>query len=273
MWKTKESVIRNDAEPFNEEETTRIVEEFYHRGYCFLEDILTREETRILREVIQIKYSDPAMHEEDIDQIRGISLMRMFEYDINYRDLIFREPFVSIAEAILGKDCHMMSQNALRYEPGAGGGWHVDDRVHFPLPDDVLKHDPRVPPPCLVLNILFPLSDMTSIRYGVTEVVPGSHFSGRNPNSSENPTFNGQAAVSLFSKPGDAIMFHNQVWHRGSPNQSQQVRYVGSVVYSQRIIGQRLYPFIDYRMPEYVWEGTDERMQRLLGRHGKGAYG
>ena len=27
------------------------------------------------------------------------------------------------------------------------------------------------------------------------------------------------------------------------------------------------------RMPEYVWEGTDERMQPLLGQHGKGAYG
>jgi hypothetical protein len=48
---------------------------------------------------------------------------------------------------------------------------------------------------------------------------------------------------------------------------------VGSVVYSQRIIAQRLYPFIDYRMPDYVLEGTDERMLRLLGRHEKGAYG
>jgi hypothetical protein len=68
-------------------------------------------------------------------------------------------------------------------------------------------------------------------------------------------------------------MFHNQVWHRGSRNNSDQVRYVGSVVYSQRMIAQRLYPFIDYRMPDHVWEDASPRLQRLMGRHEKGAYG
>ena len=57
--------------------------------------------------------------------------------------------------------------------------------------------------------------------------------------------------------------FDDQVWHRGAPNNSDQVRYVGSVVYSQRVVAQRLYPFIDYLMPDYVWEGADVRMQRI----------
>jgi len=45
------------------------------------------------------------------------------------------------------------------------------------------------------------------------------------------------------------------------------------VTYSKRFVSQKLYPFIDYRMPEHVWEGADERLQRLLGRHKPGAYG
>ena len=68
-------------------------------------------------------------------------------------------------------------------------------------------------------------------------------------------------------------MFHNQIWHRGVPNRSDRTRYMGGVTYSRRLISQRFYPFIDYRMPAHVFEGVDERLQRLLGRHKKGSYG
>ena len=91
-----------------------------------------------------------------------------------------------------------------------------------------------------------------------------------------NPRSKKRGPESLFAEPGDVYMFHNQVWHRGAPNNLDQVGFVssvGSVVYSQRVVARRLYPFIDYLMPDYVWESADERMQRLLGRHDKGAYG
>ena len=274
MQMTSDSVIVNDARPFGEKETEQIVEQFHRDGYYFLENVLTLEEMEALRNGMERKYQDPRMHEDEAgDHIRGTSMMRMYEYDRNFRDLIIREPLVSLAETILGKDCHMMSQNALRYDPGKGGGWHIDDRLHFPLPDDLPRHDPRVRLPCFVLNVLIPLSKADSTDYGVTQVVPGSHYSGRQPNSKENPSFEGRGPVSLVAKPGDLYMFHNQVWHRGSPNNSDQVRYVGSVVYSQRMIAQRLYPFINYRMPDHVWEDASPRLQRLLGRHKKGAYG
>ena len=89
----------------------------------------------------------------------------------------------------------------------------------------------------------------------------------------ENPTFEGKEPVSFFTKAGGAYMFNSQVWHRGTPNNRNQIRYIAAVTYSQRIIAQRLYPFIDYRMPEHVFDGADERLQRLLGRHKKGAFG
>lgn len=275
MYQTTKSVIEKDVKPFDAAKTEELVAQFYRDGYLFLKGILTQDETDVLRDLMERKFQDPKMHDESGDHIRGVSMMRMYEYDINFRDLIAREPIVSLAEAILGDDCHMMSQNALRYEPGQGGGWHVDDRVHFPLPDGVPRHDARLRVPCFVMNALFPLSRADDVTYGVTEVVPGSHYAGRRPADpqAEDMEFDGQGPVSLLGEPGDVVMFHNQVWHRGRKNVSDQIRYVGSVVYSQRIIAQRLYPFIDYRMPDEVWQGADERLQRLLGRHQKGAYG
>ena len=268
------SVIRQDVAPFDEKETRRIVDQFNRDGYYFLEDVFTEEEVSALRSAMDQKWEDPRIQgDEEGDHIRGFSMMRMYEYDTVFRDIVVREPIVSIAEAILGPDCHLMSQNCLRYEPGQGGGWHADDRIHFPLPDNVPRHNPDITVPCFVLNVLFPLSRADAIEYGVTQVIPGSHYSGRDPNDRENPTFEDRESVSLFGKPGDAYLFHNQVWHRGSLNSSDQVRCVGSIVYSQRLIAQRFYPFIDYRMPEHVWEGADDRLQRLLGRHVKGAYG
>jgi len=267
-----ESVIVKDAPPFDADRTQSLVEEFNRNGYVFLKDVLSELEVTTLRDLVERKYQDPRMHDEAGDHIRGISLMRMYEYEINFRDLIAREPFVSLAEAILGTDCHMMAQNALRYDPGQGGGWHVDDSLLFPLPEGVVRHDPRITMPCFVMNVMMPLSRADSLKYGATQVVPGSHYAGRRPEG-EEPSFEGCGPESLLAEPGDVYMFNNQVWHRGYPNNSDQVRYVASVVYSQRVVAQRLYPFIDYQMPDYVWEGIDERTQRLFGRHDKGAYG
>lgn len=269
------------GEPYSEAETRRIIEQFHHDGYFFFGPILDQEEVGALKDAMIRKLNDPAIREDDEagDHIRGIGLMRMFEYDVAFRDLIAREPFASLAEALLGADCHLMSQNALHNQPNTSlkadgpGGWHVDDVLFWPLPDDIRRHDQRLTPPCFVINLLIPLTDVETVDYGPTQVVPGSHLSGRQPVSQDHPTFEGQGPISLLTKAGGAYFFNNQIWHRGAPNVSDRTRYLGGVTYSRRVIAQRLYPFIDYRMPAHVWDGADARVQRLLGRHPKGAYG
>mgnify|MGYP001430758419 CR=1 FL=1 len=96
------------------------------------------------------------------------------------------------------------------------------------------------------------------------------------------PTWSDQV-IDDFKDPQDrwygtsqlipVIMFNNQVWHRGAPNTSDRVRFLGGMTYSQRLIAQRFYPFLNYRMPDRVLDGADERLLRLLGKHQKGAYG
>lgn len=275
MSYTRSSSIDKTFAPYSPERLAEIVEQFHRDGYYFLGPVLNEQECFALKAAMDEVYDSEEFHgDEEGDYIRGISLLRMFERDINFRDLTAREPFVSVVEAILGNDCHIMSQNALRNGPGEGvTGWHVDDRVLFPLPDGVKRHNPEIRVPCFVINLLIPLTDVEELEFGPTQVVPGSHYSGRGPNRPENPSFEGRGPVSLTGKAGVAYMFHNQVWHRGHPNTSDRVRYLGGVTYSQRVVSQRFYPFLNYRMPEYVLEGADERLLRLLGKHKKGAYG
>ena len=272
------SAIRS-GEHYSAAETQRVIEELNRKGYCHLGPMLEPEEVAALKDAMERKLNDPKMREEEGDHIRGSSLMRMFEYDIAFRDLIVREPFASLAEAILGENCQCMSQNALftlpdpEAKPDGPGGWHVDDLLHFPLPDDVSGHDPQVRMPCFVVQIFTPLTDIESLEFGPTQVVPGSHRAGRNPEEQDHPTYSGNGPVSMLARAGEAYLFNNQMWHRGAPNTSDRTRLLGGVTYSKRFIAQRFYPFVDYQMPEHVWEGADARLQRFLGRHEKGAYG
>lgn len=270
------------GERFTDEETEQIRRCFQRDGYYAFGRLMEDEEVEALRADLQRKWDDPRMHEPARDQIRGTSLMRMFEYSYAFRDLIVREPFASLAEAILGDDCHCMSQNALYTPPNpkavadGPGGWHLDDLVHFPLPDGVPRHDLAVPPPCFVMQIFTPLTDVEEVRYGPTQVVPGSHFAGRQPHlphEQDQPEFDGQGPHSFLVRKGDAYMFNNQVWHRGAPNASDRTRLMAGVTYSKRFIAQKFHPFIDYRMPDHVWAEASPRLQRMLGRHSKGAYG
>ena len=63
-------------------------------------------------------------------------------------------------------------------------------------------------------------------------------------------------------------------WRRRWFSREFKVKVALKVLKEQLTIAQLLNCSIaQNRMPEYIWEGTDERIQRLLGQHGKGAYG
>jgi hypothetical protein len=272
------SVIRS-GERFVDEKTRQILDQFQRDGYFDFGPILEEDEVEALRTDMQNKWDDPRMHEPAHDQIRGNSLMRMFEYSTAFRDLIIREPFAGLAEAILGDDCHCMSQNALYTPPNpkavadGPGGWHLDDLVHFPLPTHIPRHDPDIPLPCFVMQIFTPLTDVEEVKYGPTQVIPGSHYAGRCPEEQDHPMFDGNKTYSFLTRKRHAYMFNNQMWHRGAPNVSDRTRLMAGVTYSKRFVSQKFYPFIDYHMPDHIWTDASPRLQRMLGRHEKGAYG
>ncbi len=254
------------------EEIARHRDFFNREGYVHLPGVLSSAEVAALKDRIDEAFEDPACQSED-RRYAEISMVRMFELDPMFRDMLVREPIISVIEAILGDNCHVIANNVVRNPPGmAIDAFHVDDVVWFPLPDEIERHDPRMIIPG-VINVQLPMTDVPTVEHGPTQVVPGSHYSGRQPNDTTAPEFEDRGVHSILSEAGDAYLQHGQVWHRGAPNRSDQTRCLLQQCYAARHVSQRFYPFLTYAMPEHVLEGADERLLRVLGKHPKGAYG
>lgn len=253
---------------------TSIAEAFNREGWVYLPSVLTVDEVMQLRTGIERLRCDPTAKLTHHANDANYSYVRLFERERIFRDIIVREPMISLGEALVGPNCHLISDGAVYNPPGkAISTWHVDDGLYFPLPDDIPHHDARVQIPNLIVNFQMMLTDVPSIEYGPTQVVPRSHYAGHEPNSQNEPTFAGQGPVSIFCKAGDLYLQHSQLWHRGAPNESDRRRCLYQFAYGDRRVAQRFYPFLNYRVPDHVLEGADERMLRLLGKHPSGAYG
>jgi ectoine hydroxylase-related dioxygenase (phytanoyl-CoA dioxygenase family) len=265
--------VRKNDQPFSKERNAEIIARFNRDGYVHVGNVLSAEEVAAARAAIDRIFDDPSMDDRN-HKYGDIVMTRLFELDRVFVDLITREPLIGLMEQMLGKDCHIIANNAVRNAPGqAIDDFHADDFVWFPLPPEIPRHDPRITLPNFLVNCTYALTDIPSDEYGPLQVVPGSHYSGRQPEDKKNPSFDGRGPVSVHAKAGDLYLQHPQVWHRGAPNTSNRTRYITGFAWAMRFVAQRFYPFLNYQVPHWVLEGADERMLRALGKHGKGPYG
>ncbi|MDP6053659.1 MAG: phytanoyl-CoA dioxygenase family protein, partial [Candidatus Latescibacteria bacterium] len=128
--------------PLPKEQVEDILSQFQRDGFALIRNVLTPEEIAFLREVTDRCFADPDLAgTKHIDN--GFILRNTLELDPVFVDMLVREPILGLAEAIVGKDCKFCGQNVLRNPKGVAiTRWHVDDRVEFPLPDEVPRHDP-----------------------------------------------------------------------------------------------------------------------------------
>ena len=246
------------------------VETFHRDGCLFLENILPEDWCAELRDDL-----DRALdaHPEITEKQNALHLVpRMFETSPANLRLFDFEPLVSFAEALVADNCHVIHNNSFRTYPGGGiVRWHQDDKPH-------LLYTRGEPPTNIRLPVLwftcnYYLTDVTERDHGGTEVIPASHLFGASPpDDLEGTEWEDRVQYNL-GKAGSVIMFNNQVWHRGGPNRSERTRYITQITYARRMIGHKYFPFMNYQMPEHVYEGADERKKRLLGFLPSGAYG
>jgi ectoine hydroxylase-related dioxygenase (phytanoyl-CoA dioxygenase family) len=129
-----------------------------------------------------------------------------------------------------------------------------------------VMEDPRVKIPIFISTAHFYLDDIYE-ELGPTNFVPGSHRAGRRPNAGEK-SWKGVGEQSIMCKAGDAVLFRSEVWHRGTANTSEQIRYLLQVHYSQRIITQKLPPYLNkFQFDKELLERATPRQLRLLGDH------
>ncbi len=265
------------TEPLSEEELTPILDDFYGNGATIVRGVLSRDECETMIERLDRIYAEPYFADmrnvkvrADHDGKKPIVVHRLFECDRMFRDLLVREPIITIAETVLGEHCHCIAQGCILNRTDMGiNRFHVDDGLEFPIiNDDVARHDARIRIPVFRMSVQIALTDQDEDQYGPSQFVPGSNYAGRQPDDAEHPAFEGQGPVSLHMKAGDLYLLNGQTWHRGVPNKSDRVRYLFHQVY-----GQRFWPYLNYHMPDYVLEDADDRLMRVLGKHPEMSYG
>lgn len=272
------------GKPLSEKRTRQIVETFRRDGFVHIPGVLESDEMEALRDKTDELLDDPVLaarenphrsdkryvqkksHSESGEELPFI-LRNTIELDSIFRDMLIREPILSLAEAIVGPDCKFCGQNVLRSIAGlAIDHFHVDGTVHFPVPEDVPRHDPRIRPPVLWLTVQIALSDIETIEHGPTQYVPGSHYSGRDPNSQEHPEFEGRGPVSILCKAGDIYLQDSQCWHRGSPNTSDRTRYLMQSQYAVAWAYRRFGWMNRVPVPEDDLQKASDRLLQVLGR-------
>jgi ectoine hydroxylase-related dioxygenase (phytanoyl-CoA dioxygenase family) len=218
-----------------------IVEEFFRAGCVRVPGVLTPEEATALRVKTDRFAADESLSTRHRTWAGDAFVLRFcHELDPLFAEVAARESIVNLAAAVLDSGAAFNAMNVIRNEPGqAISRWHIDDRLEFPLPEEISRFDARLRMPVLWLTLQVALSDIDTIEHGPSQFVPGSHYSGRYPPKSEDPEFEGRGPTSMFCKAGDVYLFNHQCWHRGAPNVSDRTRYLMQLQYAQRWADRR----------------------------------
>lgn len=219
-----------------QDDLDKMTQEFFREGCIVIPDILSDEEVSEFRNLTDHYRTTLPTDSRHVSFVGETFVLRNCR-DLNprFEEILTRPSIREIVEAILGKDARFNAMNVIRNEPGqAISFWHVDDVVEFPLPPEIPRFDARITLPLFWMTVQVALSDIEDDTYGPTQYVPGSHYSGRNPNSQENPVFEGQGAKSALCRAGDIYLTNHQCWHRGAPNLSDRTRYVMQLQFAQR---------------------------------------
>jgi ectoine hydroxylase-related dioxygenase (phytanoyl-CoA dioxygenase family) len=193
----------------------------------------------------------------------------VFNRDPFWLEFLDRPGIIDVAEATLGRDCHIIGQTAWRCLPGfRGDALHVDY-----LPMTCTRATPGEAPsvPIFIVTAHFYLCDVTS-ELAPTRVLSGSHRAGQAP-AADVSQWNGCEPVAVLARAGDCLLFRSDLWHSGSPNRhASAIRYLLQVHYGRREMAQHFSPFLEWRFNPAVIAAATKRRKRLLGDHEPGAY-
>ena len=238
-------------------------------GYVYFPNVLNSEEVCLLRSIMDRLPAIPESHDRDESPENGAAFIHKLISNSFNRDPLFlqfldRSPVIEVAEAAHGEDCHCIGMHSWLTGPGRPDQGLHTDWLPISLPPEVLS-DPRVKIPIFITTAHYYLNDMYE-ALGPTKFVPSSHFSGCSPNGATE--WNNRREESILCKAGDVVLFRSEVWHRGSANTSDEVRYLLQVHYAQRMITQKYPPYLNkFQFNEAILLQANPRQKRLLGDH------
>lgn len=263
------------GEKLSDAALAQALEVFYREGVSVVKGVLTAGEVQALRDITDraIEGGNNEERKYYVGPVFNAPVLRHTQsVDRAFCDMLVREPFLQIAESILGPGFCFCGQNVIRSGKDTGiSGWHVDDGVEFPLPAEMARHDARMKMPVQWFSFQIVLSDIDGPEHGPTQFVPGSHYSGREVPGGRgkadvpDPVFEGRGPVNVLAKAGDIYLFNHQTWHRGSINTSDRPRYLMQNQYGKSWLLQRFgTAHMDCNLPEGELAGAGERLMKFL---------
>ena len=147
-----------------------------------------------------------------------------YEYEPAVEPLIDHGSVLPKVRALLG-DYFILQSSWCTVSPAGfpGGGWHQDGSGAYEFRRLAL------PTPLVQLRIGYFLTDQSEPDMGNMVMIPGSH-------NASVPIPRGQSALPIqeviCGQPGDALIFHQGVYHCGTKNERDFNRYIQHMVYA-----------------------------------------
>lgn len=242
-------------------------------GFAYFPAILSAVQVAELRDLMDrlnpvAEYFDTSRQEGEGDFPTKV-LNNAFNRHPLLLSFLDRPGVIDLVEAIHGEDAHVIGMTIWLTGPGRPEQSLHADWQPLRLPEDVLQ-DERVEIPVYITTMHYYLDDITT-DLGPTHFVPGSHRAGRPPEG--DTTFRGRQEQAIMCNAGDGLLFRSEVWHRGTANTSDRMRYLLQVHYAQRMITQKFPPYPHgFRFDEEILAQANPRQRRLMGDHKKSNY-
>jgi ectoine hydroxylase-related dioxygenase (phytanoyl-CoA dioxygenase family) len=199
-------------------------------GYVAFESLIPQELTRELRDAFQVIHEEEFRdRKSDAGWNRRGGRGARFEHPFMHPLMIENPIGMQVMEAAMGDDLWgMLPYHTNTSFPGAREqGVHRDTPHLFPE----LTH--ALPPAMLILHV--PLIDFTE-ENGSTELWPGTHLiTDVDPHTGERLDMAERArdmpSVRTNIPAGSLVVRDMRVWHRATPNHSDAIRTMTSMVY------------------------------------------
>lgn len=210
----------------------QLIDNFARDGFILVEHLLDERQIAQAQAGIEWAMQQPLERYKWIKQ-RTYEWFR--EHPI-FAELIEHPLVMEFATAWLGPEFHLIAAQCSRntrddhYAPGVMKA-HQDD-VFFPAPE---KRAAGVPDIRYGFSAMWYAQD-TPLEMGPTELVRGSHISGKNYRDIE------PSESELFRQPiaaGSLLIFSHYTWHRGAQNHLEQPRDLITNAYARPEIEKR----------------------------------
>ncbi|ABK47539.1 phytanoyl-CoA dioxygenase [Shewanella bicestrii] len=239
------------------------IEHFLNHGYVLLPNILTAEECKHFRALLEANYQKYAPQYANASSTAGTLSDKSTEkvvFNLHNKSMdwfrLFEHPDVlALLDVVLKQGSYNNN------EP-----YYLNNiSARCPLkgnPGQQLHVDSALPGVnyCLKANAVWLLDDFTPSN-GATRLVPGSHTWTEFPeNGKQHPN-----EILITGQQGGVLIFNANMWHGGGANMTDVSRWALLLGYARWFIK----PSFDFMQntPEHIYNRMSDAQRRLLGFH------